>query len=71
MNLLINAQLLKFPFKYKIVVPGRLELPTPTLSVLYSNQLSYETLFYYLLFFKSTAKSKVSLTYFIKFCVFL
>jgi hypothetical protein len=26
-----------------IVVPDRLELSTPTLSVLYSNQLSYET----------------------------
>ena len=56
MNLLITPQLLKFPSKYKIVVPGRLELPTPTLSVLYSNQLSYETLFFTYFFFKSTAK---------------
>ena len=34
--------------KAKKVVPPRLELGTPTLSVLYSNQLSYETLFLYL-----------------------
>ena len=62
MNLLIKPQLLKFPFKYKIVVPGRLELPTPTLSVLYSNQLSYETLFLNLfVLFELTAESKTYL----------
>ena len=32
---------------FKKVVPPRLELGTPTLSVLYSNQLSYETVSYF------------------------
>ena len=44
---------------FKKVVPGRLELPTPTLSVLYSNQLSYETLFFTYILFELTARIKL------------
>ena len=40
------------------VVPGRLELPTPTLSVLYSNQLSYETEFSLTLPFTLTSETE-------------
>ena len=41
---IINYSLL-IKIRQKFVVPGRLELPTSTLSVWRSNQLSYRTVF--------------------------
>ena len=42
-SLLITRYQLLIPSEAKSVVPGRLELPTSTLSVWRSNQLSYRT----------------------------
>ena len=43
-SLLITRYQLLIPSEAKSVVPGRLELPTSTLSVWRSNQLSYRTI---------------------------